>query len=77
MLKNKSCLIFDLDGTLIDSLHDVTICMNAALVDVGFDPLTETQIQQLVGPDLEYGISSVINDERFSFDTFIASYGAL
>ena len=43
------CLIFDLDGTLVNSIHALTYCTNLALEKFGLGPLTETQMKTIVG----------------------------
>jgi phosphoglycolate phosphatase len=42
-------LVFDLDGTLIDSAQDLCASMNAALAHVGREPLPEPLIASFVG----------------------------
>lgn len=42
-------VVFDLDGTLIDSLPDIAAAANALLTDHGLDPLPQTQIGGFVG----------------------------
>lgn len=42
-------LIFDLDGTLIDSAPDVRACMNQVLVDMGRRELTLIEIKNMIG----------------------------
>jgi phosphoglycolate phosphatase len=42
-------LIFDLDGTLIDSKLDLALAVNATLADVGREPLPHEQIFSYVG----------------------------
>ena len=43
------CLIFDLDGTLVNSIHALTYCTNQALARFGLGPLTEEQMKTIVG----------------------------
>jgi phosphoglycolate phosphatase len=50
------CVIFDLDGTLVDSLLDITVSLNHALQEVGLKPLSAAQTRSLVGE----GISRLI-----------------
>lgn len=44
-----SLIIFDLDGTLIDSKKDIAVSLNFALQHEGFPTLSEATIQDLVG----------------------------
>jgi phosphoglycolate phosphatase len=42
-------LVFDLDGTLVDSLPDLTNTLNKALSERGYAPLTRSEVAPLVG----------------------------
>ncbi len=42
-------VLFDLDGTLVDSLHDLTDAVNHMLTSFGRDELAPDQVRQLVG----------------------------
>lgn len=44
----KAC-IFDLDGTLTDTLESLTYSVNATLKELGLDPITDTQCKAFVG----------------------------
>lgn len=44
-----SLIVFDLDGTLIDSRRDIANAANALLVECGARPLAEHEIGRLVG----------------------------
>jgi phosphoglycolate phosphatase len=46
-------VIFDLDGTLLDTIEDLTDSMNAALVRMGHAARTIAECKQLVGDGLE------------------------
>ena len=45
-------IMFDLDGTLIDSLPDIAAAANRTLLDIGIAPLPERTIKQFVGNGL-------------------------
>ena len=70
IIKKKNVFVFDLDGTLIDSLEDVMRSLNKALELCGFKPLDNLSIKALVGPDLKEHLSLKVNDPRFDFDEF-------
>lgn len=57
-MKTISLIIFDLDGTLIDSKADIAASVNAALSQEGFPTLPPTTIQGFVGR----GLSNLIQD---------------
>ena len=42
-------IVFDLDGTLVDSRRDLADSVNALLADLGSDPLSEGLIGTMVG----------------------------
>ncbi|MER3418311.1 MAG: hypothetical protein C4343_04215, partial [Chloroflexota bacterium] len=44
-----NCLLFDLDGTLIDSRADLTNSVNLMLGELGFDPLPEERVLKFIG----------------------------
>lgn len=44
-----SAVVFDLDGTLIDSVPDIAAALNLCLMDEGRDVLTELEVTRLVG----------------------------
>lgn len=42
-------LLIDLDGTLVDTVADLTVALNRLLTDEGHDPLPESTVRKLVG----------------------------
>ena len=53
-------IIFDLDGTLIDSKRDIANSINFALGSVGLNPLSETEISGFVGHGVRALIGQVL-----------------
>ena len=49
MNRVKRAAIFDLDGTLIDSLPDLTVAVNKTLADWGRAPLSAAEVGPMVG----------------------------
>ena len=52
-MRRPRLVIFDLDGTLLDTVEDVAGCFNAALLENGFPERTLQDVVSLVGGDLE------------------------
>lgn len=48
-ITDESLLIFDLDGTLIDSLPDITDATNHMLVRLGRQKVSKAEVQKMVG----------------------------
>lgn len=45
----RKAVIFDLDGTLLDSIHSIKYCADRALAPLGYGPFSEKQYQYFVG----------------------------
>lgn len=78
-------IIFDLDGTLIDSSRDITDAINYAIVPYGLSPLTKKDTIKLVGEGISRLIEKLLsttifngNDDvrRTVMDRFLAYYSA-
>ncbi len=48
-----SLLIFDLDGTLVDTLEDIEASVNHTLAHLGRDPISRDAVRQFVGDGIE------------------------
>lgn len=57
-------IIFDLDGTLVDSSVDITNALNHAIVPYGLDKLTVEKTVNLVGEGLTRLVEKLLGDER-------------
>ena len=56
-------VIFDLDGTLIDSYGAIAECFNHARVSLGFAPLSEPEVRRMVGHGLESLMERAVGPE--------------
>ncbi|MEK7864501.1 MAG: HAD-IA family hydrolase [Nitrospirota bacterium] len=76
---NPELIIFDLDGTLVDSGMDITNALNYAITPYGFKPLTVEDTIKMVGEGLTRLIEKILGDNNVSIkdavlDRFIKYY---
>ena len=55
-LKNFELIIFDLDGTLVDSVKDIMIANNRTLVKFGYKPISFNNIKHIIGQGIRVNI---------------------
>jgi phosphoglycolate phosphatase len=73
-------VIFDLDGTLIDSIADITDCANTVLKSHGFPTFSEERFKELVGDGFANLTRKIIPPSELSADRieqFTREYRAL
>jgi len=58
-------LIFDLDGTLVDTAEDITASLNYALQPYGLQTLTVERTVKLVGEGLTKLVEKVLDDKSY------------
>lgn len=61
---NPELIIFDLDGTLVDSGMDITNALNYAIAPYGFKPLTVEDTIKMVGEGLTRLIEKIVKDNN-------------
>jgi phosphoglycolate phosphatase len=44
-----AALLFDLDGTLLDTVRDIALALNRTLEEQGLDPLPEDSVRRMIG----------------------------
>ncbi|MDR3048549.1 MAG: HAD-IA family hydrolase [Elusimicrobiota bacterium] len=57
-------LVFDLDGTLVDSIKDLTTAANFLRKDYGFEPLSADIVQSYVGNGVRVIVEKAVPDTR-------------
>lgn len=62
MFENKRLLIFDLDGTLVDTVKDLMEAVNFALQKNGYEPKSLKHITKAIGNGVEILISRCLDD---------------
>lgn len=73
-------IIFDLDGTLLDSIGDIATCGNETLASMGFPPLTVDEFRAHVGDGIAGLARKVLPSEHrdtASVTKFLEGYRAL
>lgn len=55
---------FDLDGTLLDTIHDLSLAVNRLLAELGHAPLPKDTIRDLVGKGMANLVTQVIRGVR-------------
>ena len=75
-------VVFDLDGTLLDTLDDLHLSTNAALAAHGMAPRTLEEVRRFVGNGIRLLIHRAVpagtpaDEEDSVYDTFCAHYAA-
>src|SRR5512147_1347720 len=62
MFDNVEAIFLDLDGTLVDSVPDLTVAVDAMLVQLGLPPRGEARVRQWVGNGAEMLIRRALVD---------------
>lgn len=81
-----SCLLFDLDGTLVDSRRDLATALNRMLEQMGFTPVELDEVSRFVGDGarklVERGLRTALGDSLTEdivsegLERFKEAYGA-
>ena len=56
MLKNIKLVIFDLDGTMINSAKDIMVSNNLTLKKFGFKPISYANVKSIIGQGIMVNI---------------------
>lgn len=55
-------VIFDLDGTVLDTMQDIADCMNVALKDFGYEQRSYDEFKQVIGNDAPNFMRKLLGD---------------
>ena len=69
-----SLLIFDLDGTLVNTLEDIASSVNYTLVQLGNDPIAIDAVRQYVGDGIETLMARSLGGRTERLDEAVAIY---
>ncbi|MCA9734483.1 MAG: HAD-IA family hydrolase [Deferribacteres bacterium] len=80
MPRKIKTIVFDLDGTLVDTREDIANAVNAMLLHFGFEALTVEEVTDKVGQGitvlLQRVLPSSVSENLEAFHTFFYSYYA-
>ena len=68
-------IVFDWDGTLMDSEAQIVACLHAAIADLGLEPMDDDTVKNVIGLGLREAVDTLVpgRDERFR-QAFVAHY---
>lgn len=69
-------VLFDLDGTITDSLPGVLRCLRLALPVLGMQDISDDELQTWMGPPLRYTVLERYGRSEDELDEFVAAYRA-
>ncbi len=77
-MNGEKLIIFDLDGTLLDTLDDLCDSVNYVLEKNGFATRTRDEVRSFLGSGAEYLIRKSLPEDKLdeAFDTCFAEYKA-
>lgn len=58
-------LLFDLDGTLVDSLPDLELSLNILRQELGYGPLTRTQVSAMIGDGASQLVKRALGEDIY------------
>lgn len=64
-------VIFDLDGTLLDTITDIANSMNEALIQTGLKPFSVDEYKIFVGSGVDSLVNSVLNEQSADKSLFL------
>lgn len=75
------CVLFDLDGTLVDTAPDLIACLNRTLVDFEFPRVVEAEVRPLISlgalPMIKYAVPTVGDELQLQLlETMLDCYQA-
>jgi phosphoglycolate phosphatase len=68
-------IVFDWDGTLMDSEAQIVACLHAAIADLGLDPMDDLTVKNVIGLGLHEAIDMLVPGRDDSFQqAFVEHY---
>lgn len=68
-------IVFDWDGTLMDSEGQIVACLHAAIADLGLEPMHDKVVSNVIGLGLREAIDTLLpGRDRAFHEAFVACY---
>ena len=75
LLQDIRLIVFDWDGTLMDSEGQIVTCLRAAMLELGLEPLADDALRNVIGLGLREAIDTLIPGQDAAFqDAFVGHY---
>ncbi len=69
------CIVFDWDGTLMDSEAQIVHCLHGAIADLGLEPMTDDTVKNIIGLGLREAIDALVPGRDSAFhEAFVEAY---
>ena len=70
-------IVFDWDGTLMDSEAQIVTCLHAAIADLDLEPMDDDTVKNVIGLGLREAVDTLVpgRDDRFH-QSFVDAYRA-
>jgi phosphoglycolate phosphatase-like HAD superfamily hydrolase len=70
----EKLVIFDLDGTVLDTVEDIADCMNMAITELGYQPRSYPEYRKVIGNDAPNFVRKLLGDMPFEKLMYIWNY---
>lgn len=74
MANRITTVVFDLDGTLVDTIEDIRGALNAALAAFSKAPVTRDEVMGMIGGGVDDMLYDAIGDAPIAFEDFKSRY---
>jgi len=75
MTDKIQCIVFDWDGTLMDSEAQIVHCLHRAIADLGLEPMDDDTVKNIIGLGLRESIDTLIPGRDAAFHrAFVEAY---
>ena len=75
MTNSIQCVVFDWDGTLMDSEGQIVHCLHMSIADLGLEPMDDDTVKNIIGLGLREAIDTLVPGRDAAFHrAFVEAY---